>query len=208
MKLLKIIICIAAGYLLGSLNPAALLGKIKKINLRKRGTGNLGATNVMLVLGKAYGALVMLFDIAKAFLAVRLCQLFAPDIAFAGIAAGGAAVVGHIFPFYMKFKGGKGLAPYAGMVLGVDPLLFAFLLVVCVTLMIIVNYSVAIPWSAGILFPTLSIFRSDSTVYILIAFAISALVMAKHFPNLKKAVRGEDVKVREYIKQSINKKAS
>ncbi|MBE6588520.1 MAG: glycerol-3-phosphate acyltransferase [Ruminococcaceae bacterium] len=206
MKILKLIICITAGYFIGSLNPAALLGKIKKVNLRNKGTGNLGATNTMLVLGKAYGALVMALDIAKAFISVKLCQLLCPTVAFAGIAAGSAAVIGHIFPFYMKFKGGKGLAPYAGMVLAVDPLLFCFLLAACVTLMVIVNYSVALPWSAGILFPLLSIPRTDSIPYILIAVGISALVMAKHFPNLKKAISGEDTKIREFIKNSFKKK--
>ena len=207
MKLFKIIICIVIGYLIGSLNPAALIGKIKNTNLRKQGTGNLGATNVMLLFGKAYGALVMFFDMAKAFLAVKIAQLLSPGFVFAGIAAGSAAVVGHIYPIYMKFKGGKGLAPYAGMVLALDPLLFLFLLAFCVTLMIIANYSVALPWSAGILFPSISIFRTDSLPYVIIAFCISALIMYKHFPNLIKAIHKEDVQVRGYIKKMFQRKA-
>lgn len=207
MKILKLIICLAGGYLLGSLSPAALIGRIKNINLRKKGTGNMGATNVMLVLGKAYGAIVMFLDISKAFIAVKAAQLLSPDIAWAGIAAGGCAVCGHIFPFYMRFKGGKGLAPYAGMVLAVDPLLFAFLLVFCTAAMVIVNYSVAMPWSAGMLFPLLSIFRSDNVFYIIIAASVSLLIMIKHLPNLIKAIRGEDIKIRSYIKGMFKKKA-
>ena len=102
-KILKLFICIAAGYLIGSLNPAALIGKIKKTNLRSRGTGNLGATNVMLIFGKAYGALVMLFDMAKAFFSVKLAQLICPTVAFAGIFAGASAVIGQHSVYYCGY---------------------------------------------------------------------------------------------------------
>lgn len=122
------IFSVIIGYLLGCLSPAALISKIKRKNLRKNGTGNLGATNVMLNFGKRFGALVMLFDIFKAFAAYKLAELLFPSAAFVGIAAGFAAVVGHVFPFYMKFKGGKGLAAFAGMVLAYNPWLFLFLL--------------------------------------------------------------------------------
>ena len=131
---MKILLCILIGYLIGSLNPAALLSKLKKKDLRKQGTGNLGATNTMIVLGKGYGALVMLFDVAKAFASVKLAQLLFADLAVAGILAGSAAVIGHIYPFYLKFQGGKGLAAFGGMILAVDPLLFIILLVIALTL--------------------------------------------------------------------------
>ncbi len=206
IRIIKLLICIATGYISGSLNPAALLGKIKNISLRNRGTGNLGATNVMLIFGKAYGAAVMLFDMAKAFFSVKFAQFICPDIAFAGIFAGTSAVLGHIFPFYMKFKGGKGLASYAGMILAVDPWLFLLLLIVCVLLMVTANYSIAMPLSAGILFPILSINRTDNILYIILSFAVSILIMIMHLPNLKKALRGEETKIRDYIKGMFSKK--
>lgn len=207
MKIVKLIICIAAGYALGSLNPAAIIAKFKKTDLRKKGTGNLGATNVMLIFGKAAGAFVMLFDITKAFIAAKAASALCSEFSFAGIAAGSAAVIGHIFPFYLKFRGGKGLAPYAGIVLAVDPVLFWILLPICILFMLIINYSVAMPYSAALLFTSLSIWRSDDAVYIIIAALISLLVLVKHFPNLLKAIRKEDVRIREYIKNSFIKNA-
>ncbi len=204
-RIIKLFICLTAGYFIGTLNPAALLARIKKKDLRKSGTGNLGATNAMLVLGKACGAVVMAFDIAKAFLAVRAASFFFHDLSLAGIVAGAGAVIGHIFPFYLKFKGGKGLAPYAGMVLALDPLLFLFLLILCVIIMLIVNYGVGLVYSAGILFPLLSLWRNESIGYFIIAVSVSALLLAKHFENIKKILKGEDYKVRDVIKNMFSK---
>lgn len=200
---MKILLCTLIGYLLGSLSPAALLSKLKKKNLRKQGTGNLGATNTMLVLGKGYGALVMLFDIAKAFASVKLAQALLPEIAVVGLLAGSAAVVGHIYPFYLKFKGGKGLAAFGGLVLGVDPLLFLILLVIALVLMVAVNYSVAMPMSAAVLFPILYGFRTGDAVAVVIATAVSVLIICKHFSNVGKARRGEDARIREYVKEHL-----
>ena len=118
------------GYLLGCLNPAALFAKAKKIDLRKKGTGNLGATNTTIVLGKKYGVIVMLFDIFKAYLAVKLAKVLFPKAALAWLFAGGAAVVGHIYPFYMRFKGGKGLACLGGAVLAISPSMFLVLILI------------------------------------------------------------------------------
>lgn len=201
LKFIKLFVCILGGYFIGSLSPSALLGKRKNIDLRKTGTGNLGATNVMISFGKIHGFAVMILDMGKAFIAVKSSQLFCSDIQYAGIAAGSFAVIGHIFPFYMKFKGGKGLAPYAGMVLALDPWLFLILLVICTTAMIIANYSVAMPFSAGLLFPLLSMRKDQHILYFIIAVSISALIIYKHFGNFVKAVKGEDVKIRDYIKK-------
>ena len=200
---MKILLCILIGYLIGSLNPAALLSKLKKKDLRKQGTGNLGATNTMIVLGKGYGALVMLFDVAKAFASVKLAQLFFADLAVAGILAGSAAVIGHIYPFYLKFQGGKGLAAFGGMILAVDPLLFIILLVIALTLMLVINYSVAMPISAAVLFPILYGIRVKNLPEIIISIAICLLIMIKHYSNIQKAKNGDDIKVRDYIKDHL-----
>lgn len=191
------------GYLLGSLSPAALLSKLKNKSLRTHGTGNLGATNTMLVFGKGYGALVMLFDITKAFTAVKLAQALYPALFIAGLLAGSAAVVGHIFPFYLKFKGGKGLASFGGLILGVDPFLFLILLTIALTLMFVINYSVAMPLSAAILFPILYGIHSGSPAAFLIAAALSVLIIVKHIDNIHRVRRGEDAKIREYVKNHL-----
>lgn len=200
---MDVAISIMLGYLLGSLNPASWLSRIKQSNLREQGTGNLGATNTMLVLGKRYGAFVMLFDIMKAVIAVRLSQKLFPMQEVAGLLAGTSAVVGHVFPFYLNFKGGKGLAAFAGLVLGVDAKLFLLLALISIILMLIVNYSVAMPMSAGILFPILYGLHTGSVTAFLIASAASILIICKHYSNIAKAKNGEDVKIRDYIKDTL-----
>lgn len=197
------LICLLIGYLLGSLSLSALLSKLTNKNLRKSGTGNLGATNTFLVLGKTYGVIVMLVDIAKAFLAVRLAMLLFPEIDIAGMLAGFGAVLGHIFPFYMKFKGGKGLAAFGGMILGTDPLAFLILLTIALVLILIVNYSFAMPISAAILFPLLTWYRSKSIPRLVIATAAGAVIIIMHAGNVLKARRGADIKIREYIKKDL-----
>ncbi len=120
---------IVIGYLLGSISPTYLFSMIKNIDMRKSGTGNLGATNAMLTLGKGFGVAVMIFDIAKAFVPVLICKILHDDDHILMLSVGLAAVVGHAFPFYLKFKGGKGVATLAGLVLAYNPLMFnAFLL--------------------------------------------------------------------------------
>lgn len=189
------------GYLLGTLSPSALISKVKKTNLKEVGTHNLGATNTMLTFGKAYGALVMLFDIAKAFAAVKLTELIFPDVAYIGLVAGCAAVIGHIHPFYLKFKGGKGLAAYGGLVLAFDPWIFLILLGVALILMFIVNYSFIMPYSAAVLFPILSFLKTGNWIVFTFTLAVSALIAFKHRDNLIKASRGEDIQIRGYFKK-------
>ena len=123
---MKYFICILLAYLIGSLSPSALLAKIKHKNLKKEGTGNLGATNTTLVFGKMFGFLVMVLDIFKGFLAVKITAWIVPEVEWLAILAGFCAVIGHCFPFYLKFKGGKGLAAFGGVILAYNPLFFLF----------------------------------------------------------------------------------
>ena len=194
------LIGVLLGYVLGALNPAALIGKLKKRDLRQSGTRNLGATNTMLICGKGYGAAVMLFDIAKAYAAFRLAELLFPQTAYIGMAAGCAAVAGHVYPFYLGFRGGKGLAAYGGLVLAADARIFLLLLGLTLVLMIVFDHGVAMPLSASVLFPLLLWIRSQDAILTLLAVSVSALVAAKHWSNLGKAQRGEDTCVRDYLK--------
>lgn len=101
-------------YLLGSIPFGVVLARARNINLRSEGSGNIGATNVARVGGKALGALVLLLDAAKAGVPVFLCQRLAPSEPWLHAAVGAAAFGGHVFPVWLKFKGGKGVASAAG----------------------------------------------------------------------------------------------
>lgn len=198
------LLSILLGYLLGSLSPSALLSKLKKENLRNQGTGNLGATNTMLILGKGYGALVMLFDIAKAYAAVKLAEKLFPLLVYSGLIAGCAAVIGHIFPFYMKFKGGKGLAAYGGMILGLEPLLFLILLLIAIAAMFITNHAIAMTVSATVLFPFFFAIRKGDLIAFLLVAAVSALILSRHTGSILEAIRGEDTSVRAFLRGNKN----
>lgn len=200
MNFLEILICLVIGYLLGSLSPSALLSRVKKVNFREKGTGNLGASNTMIILGKGYGAFVMLFDILKAYFASKLAKLLFPQLALAGLIAGFAAVVGHVFPFYLRFQGGKGLAAFGGMVLAYKPWLFLGLLTFGLILMAIVNYSYVMPMSAAVLFALYVALTSGDVWATLLAIAASLLVIVKHWSNIGKAKRGEETGVREVVR--------
>ncbi len=197
---MEILLCLLLGYALGCLHPAALLGKLKDLDLKKLGTQNLGASNALLVLGKLSGAIVMVVDIAKSYFACRIAKALFPLLTAAGLVAGLGAILGHVFPFYLHFDGGKGLAAYAGLVLAYDPGIFVFLLVLTVIAVLIVNYGVAMPMGGGVLFPVLVWLRSRSLTLFCWSLASGVLVIVKHWSNIGRARRGEDVKVREYIR--------
>ena len=199
-----VIICMI-GYFIGSISIAALLSKAKKTDLRKNGTGNLGATNTFMVIGKGWGITVMLFDIAKAAASMLLAGYLFPEAETAEMLAGCGAVLGHIFPFYMKFKGGKGLAALCGMIITVDWKGFALILAVAVSLALIVNYAVAMPVTAAALFPILVWFRMRSVTHLLIALAASIAVIVKHLGNIRRAFGGSDWKIREYFRTHLKK---
>lgn len=199
---MKTLLCMVIGYLIGSFNPALIISKIKKKDIRETGTGNLGATNTMIHFGKGLGTFVMLFDFFKAVLAVYIAKALNPASVLAGLLAGVSAVLGHMFPFYLKGRGGKGLASFGGLVLAVDPPVFLFLLVLGLALMLIVNYSYVMPFSAGSLFPVLYGLRMHSFTVFAVSAIIGALVIFRHYENLGKAKRGEDFKVRDFLKKS------
>ena len=187
------------GYLLGALNPAALVARIKHANLREQNTKNLGATNTMLTFGLRWGILVLIVDMGKAICAVLLASHLFPDFPEAGLIAGGAAVCGHIFPFYLGFRGGKGLAPFLGMILAYDPPVFVLLLFIGIVLALVFNYSAAMPLSIAPLFPVAVWLRTKNGFCVVAAVATSLLVLIKHWGNLRRAMRREDNRVRQYI---------
>ena len=113
---MQYLIAVLLGYILGSSNMAFYIAKGKKADLTAAGSGNLGASNATILLGWKAGILVGIHDIGKAALAVILARLLFPEAEYIGAAAGIAGVLGHIFPFWLKFKGGKGFASFVGMV--------------------------------------------------------------------------------------------
>ena len=203
---MKALLCLLTGYLMGTINPADLFGKWKKVDLKTTGTKNLGASNATIVLGRGFGAVVMVFDIFKAYFAARVAKWVFPQLALAGFLAGFGAVLGHIFPFYLNFDGGKGLAAFGGLVAFYDPWLLLFYLTVGVGLMLLVNYSVFLPLFAAVTFPILVLVQTGDVGMFLVSAATAALIAWRHWENIGKIRRGEEKPVREVFATKVLKK--
>ncbi len=178
------ILVILAAYLMGSSNMAYYLGKLKQVDIGSAGSGNLGASNVTVLLGWGAGVLVAAHDIAKAALAVILAEWMFPDLALAGAVAGVACVLGHIYPIYLKFKGGKGLASFIGMSLILNWKVAVVAIVLLVLVTVVTDYialgtlttSVAVPVGMGII--------TGSWIVPLILLIATAVMFYKHLENL------------------------
>lgn len=190
---------IIIGYFLGCINFSFIVSKIKGFDIRKYGSGNAGASNVMIVIGKKIGAFVAIFDILKAFFSVKLAaSIFSyavvSDLNYAGCIAGAAAIIGHIFPFYMHFRGGKGLAAFGGTLLAVDYRLFFTLFIISLFIAVITDYICFVPISMSVVVP-LSIGMAHDTYVPTMILAVSSLaILYKHMENIKRIKAGEELR--------------
>ena len=200
------IFCLIAGYLIGCINPAYIISKFKKVDLRKNGTGNIGTTNAFLNFGKKWGIFVMTFDILKAFLTVRNCFCLFPNEPFYGLIAGAGAVLGHIYPFYTKFKGGKGIAAFGGLVLALDIRCFLFLTITGFLIALIVNWGCGLSFFSAGMFPFLYGFKTRSILIFAVLSCISFCIIMKHQDNVKKIRKGEELPLRKFLINYILKR--
>lgn len=202
------ILSLTMGYLIGCINPADWIGRKKNVDLKRSGTGNLGATNTALVLGKKAGYFVLFFDIFKSFFAYKLAKLLFPKLAAsAGLLAGIGVLLGHCFPVFMGFQGGKGLASFGGLVLAHDPLLFVILLtlglVVCCTL----HYGVYLAAFTTVAFPIASFLRTGDYQDLLLTGIAGGLIFCMHLGNLKRAITHEDpIQIKDGLNKILGKK--
>lgn len=192
------------GYLLGSISPSYIISRIKKTDMRTKGTNNLGASNTFIVFGRFWGLFVMIFDFLKAFLAVKICKHIFSNPAM-GVFAGATAVIGHNYPFYLKFKGGKGLAALGGFVLAVEPMHYVILLPTCLTMAIIFNYACFLPLAATLALPFVYALHFRSLHIFAITAIVCSGVFIKFTENLKRIKCGKEIKLRDFIKKYIFK---
>jgi glycerol-3-phosphate acyltransferase PlsY len=202
---MEYVFCAMIGYGLGSINPSYLLSKLKHRDIRKYGTGNLGATNTFINFGRVWGGVVLSLDILKAFLAVAICQYLFPELLLTGSIAGTAAVLGHIFPVYLRLQGGKGIASLAGFILAADWRYFIFLLLVGSVLTLIFNYGCCISFSAALLFPYLYAYKVHSIPCFFILAFCSIAIIYKHLDNIRKIRDGKELPIREFLWKYIMK---
>ncbi len=187
------ILSLGMGYLIGCISPAAWLSKKKHVNLKEEGTGNLGATNTALVLGKAAGIFVMCFDIAKSFFSYKIARILFPNLLVAGILACIGCIIGHCFPFTMGFQGGKGLASFGGLILAYNPKFFLMIVIPGTILMAILNTGVVVPMLGSVMFPILVYRQSHDIAETLTVLIACGIIVATHWENLQRAKMKKDV---------------
>jgi acyl phosphate:glycerol-3-phosphate acyltransferase len=185
---------LVVSYLVGAFPSSYVAGRLARgIDLREHGSGNLGATNTFRVLGPRIAAPVMVADLAKGFVPTALFAQWDGSGAWAwSLAYGAAAIVGHVFPVYMHFRGGKGVVTATGVFLALSPVavavaLTAWLVVLRVGRMV----SLASILAAGVLVPALLLTESRGEVLAL-GIAVAALVIYGHRGNIGRIVRGEE----------------
>lgn len=194
------------GYLFGCISPAAILGKIKHIDLRKAGTGNLGATNTSYVLGGKAGFFVLITDVLKSILSALVSLWLCPGYLYAKMVAGIGCILGHCYPANMKFRGGKGVAAFAGMVLTYNAWFAIPIIVLGTALILLLNTGVAAPMLGAVLFPILVALRSSDRIEVMLALIAGVVLVFTHRDNLKLAFSKQDViSVQNYLERFKDK---
>ena len=180
-------------YLLGTINAAYFIGKAHGFDIRERGSHNAGASNIKVNFGWGAAALICLCDMFKAIVAVKLCTYLYPDNEIIPFLAGAMAVIGHIFPFYMGFRGGKGFASYLGMLIALD---WKFALVAMATtavVSLITNYIVAGTLMVMVMSPIYFFCSGANTVGVIIVSCLSLLIIWKHRINIRRIIKHEEM---------------
>lgn len=187
--------CVAAGYFIGCINPAFIIGRIKGYDVRSSGSKNAGASNTVIMAGKLAGVLVALLDIFKAALSWRLCQALFPQFALAGILGGVACILGHMFPVFLHFCGGKGLACIGGVVLAYDPATFLIMLAITCVIGFATNYIAIATVSIAAIWP---VYYGVTTGFWTGAAVLAVPfvpILLRHMTNFRRIRAGEELRL-------------
>jgi len=202
--MLTLAVAVIGSYLLGSIPFGYLAGKIGGIDIRKVGSGNIGATNVVRTLGKRYGYPVFVLDFLKGFGAVKISISIATDARPAwdspeifGIIAAVAAVIGHSFPLWLKFRGGKGVATSAGALFGLMPLATLIALTIWVLVFWFTRYVSLASLVTAVALPLVILIitrlnQIHGNALFCSSLGIGAFVIWRHRSNLSRLMRGSE----------------
>jgi glycerol-3-phosphate acyltransferase PlsY len=197
-------VILIGSYLLGSIPFGYLAGRLAGINIREKGSGNVGATNVVRVLGKRYGYPVFALDVLKGFGAAKISMLVAPgpppecsSPEIFGILAAMSSVLGHLYPPWLKFQGGKGVATSAGALLALTPGATLIGVAIWVTVFWLTGYvSLASILAAAVLPICILVFnwkdQSTGKPLFYASVCIAAAVIWRHRSNLARLIRGTE----------------
>ncbi len=172
------------GYAIGNISPSYIIARIKGFDIRKRGTGNAGASNVAMTVGKPAALFTAVFDILKAAAATLIVWKLFPIYSCFKILGGIGCIIGHIFPILMGFKGGKGLACLGGLLLAYDPMLFLMLLALEGVIAFYLDYICIIPMTGSVLFLIIYTIKTGDPYGTMLLSIISLIIVIKHRQNM------------------------
>lgn len=197
---MEYLLIIVLSYTIGIINPAHLITKhLRKIDIRDVNSKNAGTSNVAMTLGLKYGIIVGLFDLLKGLIPVLIVRLLFPENDILWIIAGVSAIIGHIFPIHMGFKGGKGTATFGGVCFALFPVVAAVLFVLFFVVLILSDYIVVPTVLAVTLVPAGMFFTNFSKIGVALLFVFAALSIYKHRKNIIRIYKKEEVGLREAL---------
>jgi glycerol-3-phosphate acyltransferase PlsY len=189
--MLAIVLLIFFAYVIGSVPSGYILGKISGIDVRSVGSGNIGATNVARALGKGRGGLTLLADAAKGYLPVFLALRLEFDAAALALIAV-AAFLGHLYPLFLNFHGGKGVATALGALLALAPTATLVLIVVFVVAVLVSRIVSLGAIAAAMAAPVALWFFSQSLVFVAMGLFLGAMIILRHRGNIQRLLAGTE----------------
>ena len=215
--ILEIIVKLIISYLIGSISGSILFGKLKKVDVRNTGSGNAGGTNAFRTMGAAFGIIVLCIDILKGFVAVKYLPLLkiAPiitldsiNIELLSIVCGIGVVLGHVYPIYHSFKGGKGAGALVGVLLVLFPMGLLFCLISWFIILVFTGFVGLSTMIASALLPLFSFFLYSNGInspFGYFSILITIFIIYTHKKNIQRMINGNENQFRKIMIFSRNK---
>ncbi len=194
MDPVSILLSCLVGYLLGNFSPAFLIGKTMGYDVRRDGSGNVGATNAFLLAGKYAFFVTAALDILKAWAACRLCRWLFPQLPIAGVLGGVSCILGHLYPVLLGFRGGKGLSCLGGVILSWSWKWFLLLLATAIVIAFTTRYVCLVAPTMSLVFPACYFWRTGLFFSALLLLIPAVPIIAKHWPNFRRIREGTEMR--------------
>jgi len=192
---MKLIFYVLISYLIGSIPTGYIVGKLKGIDIRKYGSGNIGATNVFRVLGKSYGIFVLIFDFLKGFFPLFIFSKTLGS-SLGQILIGLSLILGHSFSLYLKFKGGKSVATASGVFFFLVPKAMIFCLILWIIITFITKYVSLASMISALFLPIFYFLFEEKDIYILSFCILTAvIIIIRHKSNILRLIQGKENKI-------------
>ena len=186
---------IAIGYAIGCINPSYIIGKLRGFDIRKSGSGNAGGSNALITMGREVGIFCMVFDIAKAAVLCKLTAFFLPAYPMIFPLTAFSVEMGHMYPCFLHFRGGKGLACLGGIVLAYSPAVFFSLMLLEAGILALTKYLFVVPVTASALFTVIYAVRTADIGGTFLLFLIFAAIASRHLVNYRRMREGMEMRI-------------